>query len=83
MNKILKFGADWCTSCIALSKTLAGTKLPVEVVEVDSDVDPQLASKYGVRGLPTMVLVNKDGEEIRRLVGSKPLKEIEAFAAAA
>ena len=41
--------------------------MPIEVVDVDQNAD--LAKQYGVRGVPTMVVVNESGHELRRKVG--------------
>lgn len=69
-SKILKFHAEWCSPCKALALTLEGLTLPYEVVSVDIDEEPDLAVKYGVRGIPTLVLVNEEGNVVDRLVGN-------------
>ena len=54
-----------------LTKTLneLGDKItmPVEVIDVDENAE--LAKQYGVRGVPTMVIVSEAGQELRRKVG--------------
>jgi len=43
--------------------------LGVEVVNVDVDNDQEVAIRYGIRGVPTMVVVDDEGKEVRRKVG--------------
>ena len=67
--KIIKFGASWCQPCKMLGKTLDTMELPYELEEIDLDQKPQKAGDYGIRGVPTMVLVDDKGKEVRRVVG--------------
>lgn len=68
--KILKFYAEWCGPCKMLSKMMENMgDLGVEVVNVDVDNDQEVAIRYGIRGVPTMVVVDDEGKEVRRKVG--------------
>jgi thioredoxin-like negative regulator of GroEL len=53
-----------------MSKVIDGAKdkITVPIVPIDVDEQPDMAKLYGVRGVPTMVLVDDD-REIRRKVG--------------
>jgi thioredoxin 1 len=44
-------------------------------MKVDVDSNPDTASRYGVRGIPTMILF-KGGQEVGRLVGNQPKEAI-------
>jgi|TARA_B100000424_G_scaffold255959_1_gene235454 thioredoxin-related protein len=48
--------------------------LPFQKINVDNDTE--LSSKYGVRSVPTLLLVDSTGNEIKRLVGNNDLKTI-------
>jgi len=73
-NKVLKFSASWCVPCRQLTSLLAA--MGQEVEEVDVDVNEELAAKFGIRGVPTMVMVDDAGNEVSRLVGSKSTPEL-------
>jgi thioredoxin 1 len=69
---LLDFGAVWCGPCKALApivEKLADEYLgKARVGKLDIDDSPAVASKFGIRGVPT-VLVFKDGKESGRHVG--------------
>jgi len=59
----------------------AGDKLKVPVQEIDIEVDEAVAIRYGIRGVPTMVLLDDDGNEIKRKVGAMNEQQLLEFAA--
>lgn len=78
---LVDFWAGWCMPCKMLAPVVdqiaAEFDGRVKVVKVDVDANQALASKYGVRGIPTL-LVLKDGQEIDRIVGAQPKTTIAA-----
>ncbi len=79
--KLLKFYATWCGPCKGLTMVLEGVKdkLPMPVENIDIDADMDTARKYNVRSVPTMVVVNDDGSEVKRVVGMMNEKQIIDF----
>ncbi|MBR0424142.1 thioredoxin family protein [Candidatus Saccharibacteria bacterium] len=77
--ELLDFYADWCGPCQMLKPTIEEFEKAhpeVKVTSVNIDEDEELAEKYGVSGIPCLVVL-KDGEEVRREVGVMPLKKLE------
>ena len=76
--KILKFAAEWCGPCKMLSKTLEGyDAVPIE--EIDIDQKREVAEKYGIRGVPTLILLDDNDIELRRRSGMMMFNEFEKF----
>jgi len=70
-----EFGAVWCPPCKALLPLLDELSdkhsETLTVLKVDCDESPDLASRFGVMSMPT-VIVFHDGEPVQKLVGLQP-----------
>jgi thioredoxin 1 len=73
---IVEFSASWCPHCHALEPVLA--KLSKEeyrgvanFVKTDVDENPDIATHFGIQGMPTLLLFHA-GKEIGRLIGPHP-----------
>ena len=66
--KVLRFTASWCQPCKMLAKTLEDveTQIPIEVIDIDENQG--LAMDYGIRGVPTLVMLDGD-IEVKRVSG--------------
>uniref|UniRef100_UPI0005BE00A6 thioredoxin n=1 Tax=Burkholderia gladioli TaxID=28095 RepID=UPI0005BE00A6 len=71
---LIDFWAEWCGPCKALAPTLEKVARnfegKVDIVKVNVDEHPSLRERFGVRGIPALVLVN-GGREAGRIVGNR------------
>lgn len=67
-QQLMLFSASWCPTCQPVKKLLEDSDI-TNLVMVDVDVSPNLSSKYSVRSIPTMILL-EDDKEVKRHLGS-------------
>lgn len=79
-NQLILFSAPWCRPCSTMKPIVskAINELPIELENINIDEDTNLAVKYKVRQIPTLLIIHNN-EEIDRLVGSHSLQEIKEF----
>lgn len=77
---LVDFYADWCAPCKMMAPILdelahdrVGEAL---VLKLDTDRNQQSAARYGIQGIPTLI-VFRDGKEARRQVGGVPKRALE------
>lgn len=76
---VVDFWAEWCGPCRALSPVLDEIadelKDQVTVAKINVDENPVTPSKYGVRGIPTLMIF-KGGELVETRVGALPKNDL-------
>ena len=82
MKKLLFFTASYCSACKAIKpiveKEAPEKGLELKLVDIDDEEGAYMADDYGIRSLPTLILLNPDGSEIKRAVGNTAWKEVMA-----
>ena len=77
---LVEFGAPWCSPCKQIDPILLNLATvyvgKIEVFTIDVDQAPELAMKFGVMGVPTLILF-QGGEAAKRLTGFRSQKVIE------
>ena len=75
---LVDFYADWCMPCKMLSPVidqLAAESTDVKVCKINIDQQPELAQKFQVMSIPTLMLM-KDGAPLETRVGVQPKQKI-------
>lgn len=75
MDRVLKFSAKWCGPCQGLKMAMADVDFGIPIEDVDIDENPDIAIEYGIRSVPTMILIRNDAEA-KRMSGVKSVEEI-------
>ena len=79
---LLDFWATWCGPCQMLAPTIAQIAEEqagrVTVGKVNVDEQPQLAARFGIVSIPTVVVL-RGGQEVQRTVGLRSKAQIEAL----
>jgi thioredoxin 1 len=77
---IVDFWAEWCGPCHAVSPVLdriaEEREAEVKLVKVNIDEEQELAQRYGIQSIPTIVLF-RDGEPAASAIGAQPKGAIE------
>ena len=78
MKKIFYFTAPWCGPCQTLGPIIESLSGQINYEKVNVDENQDLSIQYGVRNVPTLLLL-ENGEEVSRLVGVQSKEAILEF----
>ncbi len=71
---LVDFWAPWCGPCrmqAPILEKLAQSGIHAKIVKVNTDENGDIASKYGINSIPTLIIF-KNGQEVERMVGVQP-----------
>ena len=75
---LLDFGAPWCAPCrmvVPVIEEIAGERPDIKVGKINVDEQPELASKFGIMSIPTLVVM-KNGKIVQQISGARPKNAI-------
>ncbi|MBE6953625.1 MAG: thioredoxin [Clostridia bacterium] len=75
---LLDFWAPWCGPCrmvVPLVEQIAEERPDIKVGKINVEEQPELAAQYGIRSIPTL-LVLEGGNVVRKALGARPKKAI-------
>ena len=79
--KVSVYSASWCASCSTVKQSLNSIcveDLEIEILDVDT-LGMQALSKVGIKGIPSLILYDNQGNEIKRKSGALTKKQLEVF----
>ncbi len=80
MSHVLYFTAEWCNPCQRTRPIAEELKKDgmIDFIFVDADTEIELLKKFGIKSVPTYVLL-EDGREVKRMNGAKTRQEFLDF----
>ena len=79
--KVSLYSAPWCGSCQTVKQALNSIDtedLEIEILDIDT-LGMQALSKVGIKGIPSLILYDNQGNEFKRKTGALTKKQLQDF----
>jgi len=80
MKQLILFSSNWCSACQAMKPTVEqiSKQMGISLNKIDTDYDVSNTDNYGVKSIPTLILL-ENGKEIKRTVGAQSENQIKSL----
>jgi thiol-disulfide isomerase/thioredoxin len=80
VSHVLYFTAEWCNPCQRTKPVAEELKRDgiIDFIFVDADTELELIEKFGIKSIPTYILI-QDGQEVKRMNGAKTKEQFLEF----
>jgi thioredoxin 1 len=75
MKKVIRFTASWCQPCKIMTTMLEEIKPNIHFEVIDIDVHPEIAMEFGIRSVPTLIMM-EETIEMKRTTGIKTKEQL-------
>ena len=79
---LVDFWAEWCAPCHMIAPSVERIAQEYDgiliVAKLDTDANPEIATRYNVQGIPTLIIFN-NGEPVDRVVGAVPYTSLKMW----
>lgn len=76
---LLKFYAEWCGPCKLLTKILKENNIEHTAIDIDTEDGAIAADEYNIKSVPTLIMLDDEGKEIKRHNGTMSATQVKQF----
>lgn len=78
--RLLKFEAEWCSTCKQVDQLFEKVTMPFPVDKINIELNQEATIYYGVRTLPTIILLDENNNILKKHVGSMTIDQLQQLA---
>ena len=78
MKRLFYYSTAWCVPCQTLGPIMDQVAATIPVEKINVDYTPDATTRYGIKSVPTVVLVEND-QEVKRFTGAHSMQQVIDF----